>query len=357
MNVTSFSDNIFSSAITDLQITSTDTQVSVVFVDAGSANATVFLDVALDTYNGQATLYDTRAAIEDYMKAEGLAFLSLEIQLEGVNDATEIAEVTRCVIFCESAVSVTPESVFLSSQKSKCIPRNQSDVIHFYYPGTGSIEETWKLFYIGSSGTVVTVSENRFWTAQGAGVKQLIVSSDYLTNEYQLSGTLLAASLTIGSRGMTFYFVDDIPDLVLSFRNVFNVIEKAFLHGVTKSKTSSEKSTATCGGIDSFYDVVNSIEYQFESAPLTIDVATWLQQLVLSPYILKGEEEILITEHTCEVSDADDGLNSIKFTYQHPDGRLRIDLSSSGSSSPADEEPVNDNQEEEIQGGDPVLEA
>ena len=330
-------------------ITTTDSQVSVLLVDNNSTDAVVFLDVALDTYNGNATLYDTRDAIEDYMKTEGLAFLNMEIVVEGVNDATECEEIVRSVVFCEAMLTAAPETIFLTSQKTKCIPRGLSECIHFFYPGTGTITENWKLYYVNNNGSIVRIMDNRYWGGENRGVKSLTVSDGSLKSDYRVDGDVIAASLTIGNRKMMLYFVDKQPDLVLSFRNVFNVVERAFLNGTTKVISSAEKTRATCGGIDSFYDVNNTIEFQFESAPLSIDMAAWLKQLVLSPYIQKGNEEVLITEHTCEVSDADDELNSVKFTYQYPDGRERLDITADDSDTDpeADEDVNNDDTNDE----------
>ena len=75
-----------------------------------------------------------------------------------------------------------------------------------------------------------------------------------------------------------------------------------------------------------------------ESAGLTMEQARWIEQLFYShdvrmatrrtdfsqAYNPIGMPIVLITDPTCEISDADGELNTVKFTYQYQDRRTYL---------------------------------
>ncbi|MDE6644440.1 MAG: hypothetical protein K2K27_10125 [Muribaculaceae bacterium] len=104
----------------------------------------------------------------------------------------------------------------------------------------------------------------------------------------------------------------------------------------TTAKTDLDRSTAVFNGTSQFYDQSVEKTYEVEAGPLTSDEVEWIDQLLTpydffciepdatnpsAPYIFTP---ILITNSPCEVHNADDGLNSVKFTWRYAYNRPYI---------------------------------
>ena len=149
---------------------------------------------------------------------------------------------------------------------------------------------------------------------------------------------VLACSVQVGARAFTFYVQDDEPNLTLYFRNAFNCFECCALHAVTTHKPKVDRLIAVTNRISTFYNQQNEKLYEVESAGLTMEQARWIEQLFYSHdvrmatrrtdfsqgYNPIGMPIILITDPTCEISDADGELNTVKFTYQYQDRRTYL---------------------------------
>ena len=150
--------------------------------------------------------------------------------------------------------------------------------------------------------------------------------------------TVHAYSVHAGQRAFTFYVQDHEPPLSLYFRNAFNVFECCELEAVTTQIAESERSIAVTNRISTFYNQRNEKKYEVESSGLTYEQAQWIEQLFYSHDVRMGfrhdqepgevvpeiMQKILITDFTCEISDADGELNSVKFTFQFADRRTYL---------------------------------
>ncbi len=154
--------------------------------------------------------------------------------------------------------------------------------------------------------------------------------------------TVLACSVQVGSRAFTFYMQDVEPNVTFYFRNAFNCFESCGLFAVTTHKPKVDRSIAVTNRISSFYNQQNEKQYEVETAGLTMEQARWIEQLFYSHDVRmatrRTEEEmasaasynpqdmpiVLITDCTCEISDADGELNKVKFTYQYQDRRTYL---------------------------------
>lgn len=124
------------------------------------------------------------------------------------------------------------------------------------------------------------------------------------------------------------YIVPAEAYLTFSFRNIFNVEEFIDVVGVVTAKTDVSREIAVCNGSSKQYDRSVNRTYQVESEPLTLDEVAIFEQFIASHHVcmcLEGNNfDILIDEHTCEPSSADDALTTIKFTWRFADQRPRI---------------------------------
>lgn len=124
------------------------------------------------------------------------------------------------------------------------------------------------------------------------------------------------------------YIVPAAAYLTFSFRNIFNVEEYLDVVGVVTAKTDVSREIAVCNGSSKQYDRYVNRTYQVETEPLTPDEVAIFEQFIASHHVcmyLEGNDfDIIIDEHTCEPSSADDALTTIKFTWRFAEQRPRI---------------------------------
>ena len=90
-------------------------------------------------------------------------------------------------------------------------------------------------------------------------------------------------------------------------------------------KTEIDRSEAVCGEYTQYYDEKVKTKYEVETAPLSIDEAKWLNQMLTSNLVKHGMEDgtfedILISDITSEVSNSDKDLIRLKFSWKYADG-------------------------------------
>ena len=122
------------------------------------------------------------------------------------------------------------------------------------------------------------------------------------------------------------------------YLNCFGVVEQLSLQRTTTEKVKADRSIATLGKSSQFYDVTTSKEYEVESAALTSDECLQVEQMLTSPSVripygpntslydndFDALIPILITDFTSELSDTDEKLNSVKFTWRFAENRPKI---------------------------------
>lgn len=127
------------------------------------------------------------------------------------------------------------------------------------------------------------------------------------------------------------FIVNDPAYLTFSFRNVFNVEEFVDIVGTVTTKTEVSRDIAVCSGHSKHYDRVVSRSYQVETAPVPSDEVPVIEQLLASHrvlmYIDNNDHGVIIEDHTCEPSSADDTLSTFKFSW-HFDDRRPVDFDS-----------------------------
>lgn len=158
-------------------------------------------------------------------------------------------------------------------------------------------------------------------------------------NDLELNAVnLIAVTVVVGSRSATYYIDQSLSSgRVFFFVNCFNAVEQMRVNCTTTTKTKSERPVALIGRETKFYDVHNSKEFETLTAPLSAHEFSVIEQLMLSEnvrIILDGNvnerndfnamAEIVITDFTCELSDSDSELGSVKFTWQFSDSTPQL---------------------------------
>jgi len=165
-------------------------------------------------------------------------------------------------------------------------------------------------------------------------IRQKIISAKKIE-----SLTLQSVTMRCGERSATFFIDPALADIVPFFYlNCFGVAEQLSLQRNTTEKVKSDRSIATLGKTSCFYDVTTSKEYEVESAALTSDECLQIEQMLTSPSVripygpdvalydtdFDALIPILITDFTSELSDTDEKLNSVKFTWRFAENRPKV---------------------------------
>lgn len=124
------------------------------------------------------------------------------------------------------------------------------------------------------------------------------------------------------------YIVPAPAYLTFSFRNAFNVEEFIDVVGVMTTKTNVSRDIAVCNGTSKQYDRTIERTYQVQTEALTPDEVKIFEQFLASHHVslwLDSDDfGVIITDHTCEPSSADDSLSTIKFTWRFDDNRPHV---------------------------------
>ncbi len=235
------------------------------------------------------------------------------------------------------------ESHFLTMLSTKKISISLID--RLYYFCNGEAQPIKAFFTYLPQGEIVPVNDWFNYGRTPAGQPTIAYEDihyptllQYLNLNSDSEGNkILAFTIQIGHRSFTYYFDHDFkPQLTLVFRNCFNINECIELCCITTTKQKVERSTALTNGQYSFYDQSEEQIFEVESATIPLDVARWIEQLFTSHKVrfidysytewetLDDFPEILITESSCEISDSDENLNKVKFSYRftHKEPRL-----------------------------------
>lgn len=125
-----------------------------------------------------------------------------------------------------------------------------------------------------------------------------------------------------------FFIVPAPAYLTFSFRNIFNVEEFIDVVGEITTKTEVSRDTAVCNGRSKQYDRNVSRTYDVQTEPLTSEEIAVFEQFLSSHEVLMYLEgtdwDVIITDHTCEPSSADDKLTTVNFTWRFADKRPRL---------------------------------
>ena len=332
---------MFSSQIPDIDLTTSDDNEAVVMIVSGG---TSIFSATHIPYQRNITIHDIRSVIEYYMRQGKHALRGFELRVKHNGVFQSLA--TFQAVYLEQHFTGDIEEFlrnnFLTTMEGKLMSPGATEFL--YYHKAAFSKESIRLRVVAS----VYDEEPR--------VYMQIIQSDIstidtiarieITHKKMLDAVeshgwnrdhikVLACSVQVGSRSFTFYVQDCEPNLTLYFRNAFNCFECCALQAVTTHKPKVERSIAVTNRISTFYNQQNEKLYEVETSGLTMEQARWIEQLFYSHdvrmatkrtdfsqgYTPQGMPIVLITEPTCEISDADGELNTVKFTYQYQDRR------------------------------------
>ena len=336
---------IWSSSVPDFTLTSASASIAVTLADS---EGEALYSATLYTHNNSAIVYDMRAVIESYMHKWSMEYAEYTLTATGSDGDT--ASISFRVLFCAFDMPILAsawwETRFLTTLEAKRTYRTSIEKLCFFEEAGNSITPHYKAtLRYGDIYRTITWYENPTYM-EDTGVATADYSYDnikILVGQLELEtlvdlpaelaylyDEIVAWSVQIGNRVMSYYLEEGEPDILIRFDNCFNCFEYASIVGVTTSKSKTSKSDATCNRIKVFYDYSFEKTYDVETTTLTREEAIWMEQIANAHNTTKAKHgvtnynlypTILIEESEITISDSDEEGNSIKFSYRYADDR------------------------------------
>lgn len=310
-------------------------------------------------YYEEVTIRDIRSLVEAFMEERKLCLGTMKIEAAETvqtkpditydddgnihynydNQSEEtITETVDNIKLVYSRFKTTDESsdflnsYFLTNRKSAMIPMSGQLKLSNYTRGNASSYNTAYIYYSRSTNPgVISIYRNNMNSVQSTTEKIVTATLTYrsfkqiVDQALGISCKVHGVEYQIGDREFNIFFTDEEPTDVFSFYNAFNIEERAYLFGATTIKTEIDRSEAVCGYNTQYYDEKVKIKYEVETAPLTIDEAKWLNQMLTSNLVKHGMEDgsfedVLISDITSEITNSDKDLIRLKFSWKYADG-------------------------------------
>lgn len=239
------------------------------------------------------------------------------------------------VVYCRLKPSMSSSafltSSFLNSRRSILIPRDAGFALSNYSNGA-TISLNTALIYYRHYAILNVVFTYQYLLGKSQSTREEIITKplshsffkSIVDSAKSTNCTVLGVEYQIGLRHFNIFFTDETPTDVFRFQSAFNIMETAYLYNTTTIKTEVERSEAVCGHQTQFYDETIKRKYEVETAPLTIDEAEWLNQMLTSKRVMRLIDNnitvpILISDISSEVTDSDKDLIRLKFTWKYAD--------------------------------------
>ena len=339
---------VLSSDLPDIDIFTDRDFVDVCILQSGSA----LLSDRYYANAGKASVCDISPLVEQALSGDTESNIG-EFTIEATADGEEADPVKFTAMFCNRATGLFDPAEwltqnFLTTVRSRRIAPDGWLSLSWYTTAKEGIVLYVLMTYLDDSGNRQVyrwLHSGNGLIAHEDGIRSVCISlrelRDALKEKCKVSDpTLLSFTVQRGER-MATYFVDpalaDAP--VFHFANCFHILEQLPLPGATTSKIKADRSVATLGKTSRFYDVTVSKEYEMQTAGLTSDECELIEQMFVSddariPYgeAMKYETDfyamqpVLITDFTSEISDGNDKLNSVKFTWRFADNRPQVSV-------------------------------
>lgn len=322
---------VLTSAIGSVKVSTTKPRVDVKIAcsDGGAGSAETFFSTSLYSFGGIVEVDDVGPLIEQYFRGHDMVTGTVAITVDGVTATV------RC-LYCEYDMpdGFDPQNaLFLASTVQRVQPDSTVAMASLF-------RDTAPSFYIKAVGhsaadgalavsTYVVQRDPATVTAyfNVGSIIRTVTSVPDENHDVRLADVLYF-SIEYGPLQKMCYIVRAAPGLTFSFRNIFNVEEFLTVAGVVSAKTDVKRELADCNGRTESYDRRVERTFTVNSEPLTVDEVHVYEQLLASHDVklwVDGDEyDVLVTDHTCEPSSADEELSTVKFTWRFASRRPRL---------------------------------
>ena len=300
--------------------------------------AELLIETTLAAHNGFATLYESRELIERYMRHKGLARaypINVQHFADGNGNYWQ-GDGALTVLFCEKNLVLPNDSPtewlernFLSTITVKQLPSISETVeqLYFVQPQGTPPNPLLHVTYIDEQGATM-VTDMSLTADYNASLTNLFVcefSVAALLDSIMDAVTIIGVTVSVGNRHMEYYRPARREHVAMRFLNAFNVMESAYLNAVVNRKTDDGRKLANVSGSLAHYDRKPVTEYEVQTAPLSFEEASWIDQLITSPEVtLLDGTAVIITDGSAECHNDNNELNKAKFTYRELDQRHSV---------------------------------
>lgn len=216
---------------------------------------------------------------------------------------------------------------FLSSHQNYTVPLGEAtSIVHYFVHAVPRLQPCeLHITMRKPDGTLVTY--DRYFTEENneSGVWYFpadygsLISNDRFT--FPQDGEPVSYTLKVGNRIARFYVVNYSRYLQFMYANIFGFTEEAFLPLQLKQKTTTKQSLAQSLHTLMPYDRQHTIEFECQTAALTIEQALQAVEMLCShrvqvrlPHELETHD--IITDYTAEIDDNPGTQNIIKFSFR-----------------------------------------
>ena len=327
--ISNISTRAFTSAFDRVEVETDLPKVSVTIIDG--EQRTVY-DTTLYAYGGKVVICDLATVFEHHMEAHDMAFTFMWLRVADPSDLRTQATMTYGTFYgrhryCGS-VTEWVDRHFLNASPAKVSFVGSTELLNWWYPGGSLVREHRTIVYEANGEQLTAETVTLLERQNSTSVRQSVVDYNAMLQSLGAS-RILSVSVAHGERMATIYYTHA-PVMAFLFRNAYNTLEVATVQGMTKRKAETDRSLASCNRRVSLYNKRDKYSFEVETAPMPLERVTLLEQLCTSHKVwmyTNGAEpvdrfRVVITDHTIEVSDSDDKLQTVKFTFQFEDSRL-----------------------------------
>lgn len=306
-------DFVFSASLPDKVSISNEHSVDVaVTSDLGE----VYRSSVLASIHGEVTIYDFRRLIETYMEYKGQTVCRFSIK--GADDVLRSFFVVYSTLGGDRDAKEWCNTHFLTTREAGEFVIDNWYTLSFVKTDAQPEKVEFFVNLLKKDGTIeqANLAGNTFEEANS------LCSFSIPLPAPEDGSTVLSLTVRAGARSFTFFRNEQPFNLSLEFKNAFGVWEVAHLCAVTERKTADNRKTANIMRRVAVYGAERKVSFTSTTAPLPIDTARWIDQLATSPQVRlwPSEQEIIMLNSPVEVSDSRTDSNSVKFSWQFPDG-------------------------------------
>lgn len=306
-------DFVFSASLPDKVVISNDHSVDVAITsDLGN----VCPPAVYAVYNGEVTIYDFRRLIETFMEFKEQTVCRFSIK--GAEDELKSFFVVYSTLGVDRDAKEWCNTHFLTTREAGEVTIGDTYTLSFVKTNNQPEKVEYFANLLKKDGTIEQAyfAGNTFEEPDSLCSVQVPI--------WDLDDGRFPHSVTVraGARSFTFFRNEQPFNLSLKFKNAFGVWEVAHLCAVTERKSADNRKTANIMRRVAVYGAERKVSFTSTTAPLPIDTARWIDQLATSPQVrlFPSEQEIIMLNSPVEVSDSRTDSNSVKFSWQFPDG-------------------------------------
>lgn len=322
---------VLTSDVSEIRATSSaaSVEVSLSCYPTEHAPSETFFSTTVEPFGSEVVIYNVGQLVEEYFRAHDIVCRSVTIT---IGDASVLVRFLYCEFLMPEAF-VPSSDLLVASTAQRVRQSSTVAVAAIAKPDTPFVIKA--VVHKPDSDELAVAEDTIELDEQGPVIRYFDVSdivkkalADVGDDGKPVIRDVLYFTVNYAGMQKVCYIVPAPAYLTFQFRNIFNVLEFIDVVGSMTTKTEVSRESAVCSGRLRQYDRLVTRTYEVQTEPLTAEEVTMYEQFLSSHTIrmtLEGyEENVIITDHTCEPSTDDESLTTVKFTWRFADSRPRL---------------------------------